>query len=222
MDIAQPVFEKKTKLLKLNEIGDSYENFRFSNPKIEESLKKSLSQYGQLAPIIVCQEGGQYELIDGFKRWRASRELPQINNLEAKVLNSNAGTGKAAMMSLNQERKGLTPMEEALVVLAMHRQDQLPQNRIAQLINRHPSWVSRRVSLAEKCHKKVIDAMRLGLLHPSMGRHLTKLPCGNQESVILVIQEYQLSCRETELLINEMIVKDAMSRKRNRTNSYEN
>jgi len=213
MGTTLPVFEKNTKKLKLDEIGDKYQCFRFSNPNMENKLKSSLSLHGQLAPLIVSLEAGQYELIDGFKRWRASKDLPQIHQLEVKVLINNAGIGKAAMMRLNQERKGLTPMEEALVICAMHRQDQLPQNRIAQLINKHPSWVCRRVTLAEKCHEKVIEAMRLGLLNPSIGRHLAKLPRGNQEHVILAIQAFQLSCRETEFLVNEMIEKDAMTEK---------
>ncbi len=213
METTLPVFEKKTKKLKLDEIKDKYQCFRFTNPKIENKLKMSLSQHGQLTPVIVSEEAGQYELIDGFKRWRVSKDLPQFHELEVKVLTSSAGLGKAAMMNLNQERKGLNPMEEALVICAMHRQDQLPQNRIAELINKHSSWVCRRVTLAEKCHEKVIESMRLGLLHPSMGRHLAKLPRGNQEHVVLAIQEYQLSCRETEMLVNEMIEKDAMTEK---------
>jgi ParB/RepB/Spo0J family partition protein len=200
-----PVFEEKTQKISLDEIGDKYQCYRFANPKVETDLKSSLVRHGQLAPIIVCREAGVYELIDGFKRWRASRELPHIDRLEARILTADGGMVKAAMMRVNQERKGLSCMEEALIVCAMHRQDQLPQNRIAELLNRHPSWVCRRVAMAEKLDKKIVEHMRLGLIPGSLGRYLAKLPRGNQQAVLAAVETHQLSCRETAALVEELL-----------------
>ena len=189
-------------ILELAALGRKYESFRFVAPRIEEKLGRSLRQHGQLSPIAVVPEEDVYQVLDGFKRLRAAEEIPGVDSLEAKC--TPVGTGKVVMLRLNLDRKGLDPVEEGLLMRAMHRIDGMAQSEIAGLIGRHPSWVCRRIALVERLDEKVVENLRLGLITPSQGRALALLPRGNQQDVLAEILAYGLSSRETERLVKAL------------------
>jgi len=188
--------------LKVVELGMKYESFRFVAPRVEEKLARSLKKNGQLSPITVVDEESTYQVLDGFKRVRATEDIPGLESLEAKC--TQAGSGKAMMLSLNLDRKGLDPVEEGLIMKAMHRDDGMAQYEIAGLIGRHKSWVCRRIALVERLEQQVVENLRLGLITPSQGRALALLPRGNQQDVLVEILDWGLSSRETERLVKAL------------------
>lgn len=214
------VFEKGERKVPLNELGDEFAIYRLSDPKTEQEVKISLIRDGQLSPIVVCRMGSVYQVLDGLKRLRAARSLAQIDNLKAKVIEGQGGKGRAAMLRLNQERKGLCMVEEALIVHGMHHEEGLAQTAIACLVNHHPAWVCRRIAMVERLHEEVVNHMKLGLVVGAMGRHIEKLPRGNQVDLLEVIEAHRLSCRETAALVSnltrqQVFTKEAMQEEAN-------
>jgi ParB-like chromosome segregation protein Spo0J len=69
----------------VNEIGERYSSLRIIQPKADKAIERSMSRYGQLTPVVI---GGAphdgYEMVDGFKRLRAWRNLGH-NQLQARV-----------------------------------------------------------------------------------------------------------------------------------------
>jgi ParB/RepB/Spo0J family partition protein len=191
--------------LKIVELGRKYESFRFVAPRVEEKLALSLRQNGQLSPITVVDEESIYQVLDGFKRVRAAEEIAGLESLEAKC--TPPGSGKAMMLRLNLDRKGLDPVEEGLLMKAMHRDDGMAQSEIAGLIGRHRSWVCRRIALVERLDLKVVENLRLGLITSSQGRALALLPRGNQQDVLAEILGFGLTSRETERLVTALNLK---------------
>jgi len=63
--------------LLLSELGERYRRYRLTDPSSEEAMARSLSSYGQLAPVTACWRDGRAELLDGFKR-RAAAAQPWI------------------------------------------------------------------------------------------------------------------------------------------------
>lgn len=187
-------------------LGRKYEAYRFVAPRTEEMLVRSLGLSGQLSPITVVEEAGVYEVLDGFKRVRAAEQIPALARLEAKCMT--AGPGKTVMLRLNLDRKGLDPVEEGLLMQAMHRIDGIAQNDIARLVGRHRSWVCRRIALAERLDADVVENLRLGLITPSQGRALALLPRGNQGDVLAGILDAGLTSRETAALVKALLVAD--------------
>ena len=61
--------------LTLNQIGESYSRYRLHVPEAERVMMRSLENYGQISPVVVCVQEGRTELIDGFKRLGAARKL---------------------------------------------------------------------------------------------------------------------------------------------------
>lgn len=193
------------KRVSLDGLGERYREYRFSDPQTESRIKTSLAQDGQLSPLIVCKEHGNYQVLDGFKRLRALRELGTVKEADVLVVSTKEANGKALMLRLNESRKGMCMIEEALVLHAMHARDGLVQRMIAQLVRRHPTWVCRRIALVERLHETVLEHMRLGLIPGALGREIGKLPRGNQPELLEVIERHRLNCHETGMLVRRLL-----------------
>jgi len=190
----------------LEDIGDRYGELRIIAPQADASICKSIEKYGQLSPVVVCLEKEKgYELIDGFKRLRAARRLDGVKSLKAISLDAGNHAGKAAILQLNWACKSISDMEEAMVVHSLFREDSLTQVEIAVLLDRHKSWVCRRVALVERLCDEVKSHLKLGLITVSIGREVAKLPRGNQEAALLSIQKHRLTRRQTEKLVSLLL-----------------
>jgi hypothetical protein len=76
---------------------------------------------------------------------------------------------------------------------------------ISKLLNRHKSWVSRRISLISRLDEEVINHIKLDLISISIGRELMRLPRGNQEKVMNIVINQNLSCIETNKLVDDLL-----------------
>lgn len=189
----------------LDKIGLRYSNLRVVFPRSEQQMFRSLKNHGQISPVIVTTNGeNQYELIDGFKRYRAGEKLGW-DNLKTRIVDLGERADKAAMLQLNWTAKSVTEFEEALIVRSLYREDQLKQTEIAALLERHKSWVSRRISLIERLGKEIQSEIQLGLVPISVGRELAKLPYGNQKKSLDTIRKHRLTCREAEKLVGALL-----------------
>jgi hypothetical protein len=107
----------------------------------------------------------------------------------------------ATMLLLNRGPSSMTTLEEALVVREL-RTTGLTPAEIASLCTRHKTWVSRRIGLVERLHPELVEAMKLGLLHPGSARRLLSLPPGNQLEMAAAVERAKLGTRDTELLVS--------------------
>ena len=193
--------------LAVEQIQESYVRFRLPEPGAERHIRESILRYGQLIAAVVTEtEGGAYEMIDGFKRLHAFRELglPRLRVTVWKVASRGC---KAALVELNRKSTPLRPLEEALVVHSLYREERLTQVEIATLLGRHKSWVSRRIGIVETWSEEVLEHLRLGLLCVSTGRHLSRLPRGTQPEALATVLKYRLTSRETEQLIELLLTR---------------
>ncbi len=162
--------------LELARIGQRYRDLRLVKPSSEAAMVRSLRIYGQLSPAVVCRTDDKYELLDGFKRYRACQKL-QTATLMARVLKMGPRACKAAILQLNWAGSAVSAMEEAMVVLSLHQDEGLTQVEIATLLGRHKSWVCRRISLVERLCAEALEA----------------------------IQKHRLDCRETARLVHQLL-----------------
>ena len=56
-------------------LGQRYRRYRLADPLAEEAMAGSLRRWGQLSPVVACVRGTGLELLDGFKRWSAARQM---------------------------------------------------------------------------------------------------------------------------------------------------
>jgi hypothetical protein len=90
-------------------------------------------------------------------------------------------------------------------VQALVREDGLSQVDAAQLLNKHKSWVCRRLALLEKLSDSVKEELALGLIGPALARQFTRLPAGNQEAVLTATRRETLTAQEVGNVIDLLL-----------------
>lgn len=181
-------------------LSTSFLCVRCIRPALVEQMASSLATHGQLTPVVAVQQGEKREVLDGFKR-QAAAKLSGLATLWVSVVVLDESARWAAMLALNRGTGRMIELEEALVIQKLVAQG-LTQVEVSQLVQRHKSWVSRRVGLLERLHPELVEGMRVGVLHPGVARRLLALPRGNQLQVATAAQQARLGPRDTELLVS--------------------
>jgi len=188
----------------LSEIGETYAALRIISPKADAAMARSMEIYGQLSPVVCVKTPDGLQLLDGFKRLRAARQLQHLN-IQIVLLETTERACKAGMIRLNRVAQSITDLEEALILHSLYRDDGLSQVEIATLMGRDKSWVSRRISLVEDLHEEVRRHLGLGLVCVSVCRELAKLPRGNQPEVLSKVLKHRLGKRDVEELVRVLL-----------------
>ena len=191
--------------LPLERIDERLRCYRLAQPKLERGIAESLERYGQVSPIVICIQDGEYVLIDGFKRLSAARTLKGITSLMARRMDVDAQGAKAAIYNLNRIGQRPMELEESWIVHALVREDGLSQVEAAQLLGRHKSWVNRRLAMLERLCAAAKEELRLGLLIPAMARQLTRLPMGNQATALETSREASLTSTELSAVVDLLL-----------------
>lgn len=168
-------------------------------------MERSMSRYGQLTPVVIgTGADDRYEMVDGFKRLRAGRKLG-YTVLEAKIMPGCERVMKAAIINLNVRARTIADLETALVIQSLYRKNGLSQVEIAALLDRHKSFVCRRLQLVEKLSADVIEHLKLGLINITIARQLVRLPAGNQAEPLCTILKYRFTGSETAKLVGLLL-----------------
>jgi ParB-like chromosome segregation protein Spo0J len=185
----------------VDRLGERYRRYRLADPHAEQAMAQSLERWGQLTPGVACLRGEQWEVVDGFKRLAAARQLGWPTLLVRRLEGADERTVKAALYGLNRGQH-LQELEEAWLVQALVREDGLAQNEVAELLGRHKSWVCRRLALLEKLSGAVRGDLEVGLLSPSLGRQLLRLPVGNQAEILGAARREALTAVEVQGVVD--------------------
>jgi ParB-like chromosome segregation protein Spo0J len=185
----------------VSSLAEGYRRYRLADPAAEEAMARSLVRYGQLAPLTACRREGRVELLDGFKRRSAAAQMgwPTVR---VRLLQLDERSAKAAILGLNSTGRRPNELEEAWLVQALVREDGMSQVEAAALLDRHKSWVSRRLALLERLCGEAQADLRLGLLSAGLARQLTRLPMGNQAAVLSAARREALTQVEVQGLID--------------------
>ena len=70
--------------LPLESIDERYRRYRIAHPAAERAVTESLKRYGQMAPIVICEQQERFVLLDGFKRLDGARRLKGMSSLWAR------------------------------------------------------------------------------------------------------------------------------------------
>jgi len=160
----------------------------------------SLQRQGQLAPVVASRQEGRLVLVDGFVRHAAATRLG-LESLWVEVVELSAVQMKAQVYLRNRER-GLWLLEECRLVHELNRVDGLSQVEIADLLERHKSWVCRRLGLYRSLSPHVRDDGALARLGQGSIRRLALLPACNQEELVAAALREALAPREAAQLID--------------------
>lgn len=199
-----------TRMIEIATLGERLSALRLCEADALTTMRRSLEQHGQLSALTLFTESGGIEIIDGFKRVRAARALGWTTLL-ARTDDVGSVEAKLRLRELH-DRRGLTELEEAWLVRSLYREDRLPQPEIARRMNRHKSWVWRRLMLVEALDPLVQTDVRLGLIAARSAIAVSRLPRGNQPAASAVVIRRGLTVRQTEALVDEVLQHDPGAR----------
>jgi ParB-like chromosome segregation protein Spo0J len=161
-------------------------------------MVESLRSKGQLSPLVAAECEGRLVLVDGFVRHLAAQRLG-LETVLVEVVELSAVQMKAQVYLRNRER-GLLLIEECRLVRELVEVDRLSQVEVGDLLERHKSWVCRRLALARQVSPHLLEDVALGLLGEGSLRKLARLPVRNQEELWAVAQREGLGSRDTGVL----------------------
>ena len=110
-------------------------------------LADSIREHGVLQPILVRPVGGQFELIAGERRWRASR-MAQRDSIPAIVVEFDDETALEVSIIENLQREDVSPLEEAAMFRKMTDLG-YSLRQLAQKIGKDKGYIENRIRLSE-------------------------------------------------------------------------
>jgi ParB family transcriptional regulator, chromosome partitioning protein len=117
----------------------------------EESLTEladSIREHGVLQPILVRPVGGQFELIAGERRWRASR-MAERETIPAIVAEFDEQTALEVSIIENLQREDVSPLEEAAMFRKMTDTFGYSVRQLAQKVGKDKGYVENRLRLTD-------------------------------------------------------------------------
>jgi len=188
----------------LTEFDLSLSGMRIFNMTRVLQIEKSIRLHGQLQPVVARVHEGNYQIIDGFKRYASAEDL-MMESLQCRVLNIDLTQAKVLLLSCNRPHQSMEAWEEAMVLRDLRKTHFLDQSSLSGLTGYSRSWVSRRLALIDKIDEGISSDIMMGVLTSSHARALTKLPRGNQSEVARVISSYRLSSRQSDTLVEAFL-----------------
>lgn len=194
---------------------------RFYDEVSLEELDASMSQHGQIYPVIVRTIQGApdtFELFAGTRRFKRA-EKKGLKEIDA-IIMSNVSDQRALVIALgeNLQRQDLTPFEEAWVILRLTKEHGMGIGEIAQAINKGEIFVRRRLqllSLPQEIQQLIADRT-LSLAQVETLMSVTSP--AEQLKLARAVMKHQLSDGEFLTLVREGIQnKEELVKQRRRT-----
>ena len=165
-----------------------------------DKMTASMAKYGQLTPVTVVADKDRMVLVDGFKRHRSAVQLG-MKKLSVIVLQKSSSEAKALIYLLNRPAS-FSIINEANLVRDLVEVEGLNQVETATLLERHKSWVSRRLAMIRDLAPEVVEDIRLAMVPAGVGSSLARLPRDNQADFCAAIQQHGLTSGEVKQLVD--------------------
>lgn len=183
-------------------------------------LRDSITEYGVLQPIIVKRnKDGTYFLIAGERRLRAAK-LAGLTKIPAMIKDFDEKDSALIAVVENVQREDLSFIEEAYAYKKLIEDYGLTQGELALKIGKRQSTISNKLrilSLPKDIQEKLIEAK----LTERHARALLKVEDEKLRTKILNrVVENQLNVKQTEKLIDDLLAKELMEKKRKNKINY--
>lgn len=117
------------------------------DPEKLEELSRDILRRGLIEPIKVFAKGDRYEVVDGFRRFLATRNAG-LTEIECFVYPSKTVAHEGIKYAANAFREDMSPAEEAIYFLHTLRGDcENDIEKLAALVNKNISYVDSRLQL---------------------------------------------------------------------------
>lgn len=208
-------------LISLNRIKSNSDQPRktFDNDKIVE-LAESIKHHGIIQPLIVKQQGKDYIIVAGERRWRAAKILG-LKEVPAIVMDLTDKQVLEISLIENIQRQDLNPIEEALAYKKLLNDFNITQEELSKRIGKSRTSITnnmRLINLDSRVQQYIIE----GVISEGHGRTLLGVTDGDvQYEIAQKVIDESLSVRELERLVKNFLNGIATREKDNSSNKTE-
>src|SRR3954453_3827726 len=104
---------------RFDELGAQFRRYRLRGPQAVQAMTESLRRWGQCAPIVATMRQEKPQVLDGFTRWEAARQVRWMTTLLVRLIEVDDQRAKAAIHGLNQTGRRPYELEDAWLVQAL-------------------------------------------------------------------------------------------------------
>ena len=146
-----------------------------------EDLASSIKENGVISPITVREDGGNYTLIAGERRLRASRFI-KLKEIPAYVIEvkNNSDMMQLALIE-NIQRENLNPIEESEAYAILQDKFNFSQNAIAKSVGKSRSTITNSLRLLQ-LPKEIRESLRQNKISPGHARAI--LAAGSKKAML--------------------------------------
>lgn len=183
------------------------------DPDALQELAESIKAQGLVQPVIVRRlDDGNYELIAGERRWRAS-QIAGLHTIPAIVREIPDQAAAAMSLIENIQREDLNALEEAIAMNRLINDFGLTHQQTAESVGRSRTAVTNLLRLLdlEEVTKELLDTRKIDMGH---ARALLALSGTLQIETAHKVAKNQMSVRETEKLVKRLISADDNANKK--------
>ena len=196
-----------------------YQPRKFFEKSLLEDLAASIKEYGVIQPVTVRLINGNYELVAGERRLRASK-LAGLETIPAAVVSVSDCDGAIVAMIENLQRQDLNFLEEAEGFQNLIADYGFTQERLAQKMGKSQSSIANKLRILKlsRTVQKILIENNLTERH---ARALLKLD--SEESQIKALKKIvgdDLTVKKTDELIEQMLSTSPLLEEKPRVRLY--
>lgn len=183
-------------------------------------LTESIREYGVIQPVIVKKNiAGTYTLIAGERRLRASI-LAGLQKIPAIIRDADEQDSAIIALVENVQRENLGYMEEAQAYSRLIEEYGMTQNEVALRVGKKQSTISNKIRLLA-LPEDIQEALISNRLTERHARALLKLSQDDlRRYVIERVVSHGLNVRQTEKLVEDIIIKQQEENRKKNKISY--
>ena len=185
-------------------VPGKYQPRRFFDQDALEALASSIKSQGIIQPIVVREvAGGQFEILAGERRWRAS-QLAALKTVPVIFKEMSDQEALAVALIENIQRENLNPVETAIALRRLIEEFTLTHQEAGEVIGKSRSSITNTLRLLEleEGVQQLLAEQKLDMGH---ARALLALPKKQQAEVAKKVVEAHLTVRETEQLVKTLL-----------------
>ena len=173
----------------------------FDEEAIRE-LSESIKRHGLLQPVVVIEQNGEYVLIAGERRVRASK-MAGLGTIRAIVADIDPSRFRELALIENIQREELNPVELARSYRELIEEYGITQEELSKIIHKSRSQIANTLRLLQ-LSDYVIEKLSSSQITQGHAKVLVGLDEKDQRVVCDTIVGQKLSVRETEQLVSGM------------------
>jgi len=142
--------------IELTHIELRYSHTRIYHPGMISSLADSIERCGQISPVLTLKQGDSaFVLLDGYLRIAALKRCGKDTVLAQVWRHFKEPEALIMVIAKNQGRRWEL-VEQACLIRELQDRHKLSQEKIASMLGRDKSWVSRRISLVSALPEQIL------------------------------------------------------------------